>query len=823
MAVIKIFENNGIEIENIDGAALNHFTAGGRDCILKSVLNECKVFSPNSMSVAVSTGEMIIQGVRIKILENVTYTFPALPSSSTPELYRVVAILTKNATLNGYVYTAVFSHLPKTTESLRKDDFFKNENASGRYEVEVANYYISRSGISNINMTMPVVYGGIDENALNEKIEDEVEKQIGNLDISTGGSSSGSNLKVIEKTLSALNESLIIRINKEEAEECFKGKAVLVVVHENDNGQTLYRFNDVKKETYNSNNSIRYYFSANQASFNVFFESNVAENVYVDAYFSTQNVLYNLFPSSNDTYSLGEVLKRWKNAYINNIFTRSIFNEQGTIELDLPEKSGIFATQEWVRETSDNKYVNKVDNVGVVKELTESINGLAGNVEEINNILEERFDDVNLPNATQFTPDIIFGENGSVYVKTSSYNVELKDDGTLEVVSSTPETGRYVEILNEYENIPITSLAENSFANNSVLYGIELNKNITKLGSRAFYNCVGLLKLVLNASITQIGNEVFANCTNLEDVEIGESVAVLGNKMFANCSNLKNITLPELITEIPNLAFSFTGLTEIVIPKNVAKIGQQAFINCRDLISVTIGDSVTSIGYGAFSSCSSLTSIVIPNSVTSIGNSAFSYCSSLTEIVIPNRVTEISSSTFEGCSSLTEIVIPNSVTKIGEEAISFCNNLTNLTIPDSVTSIGGYAFQGCVNLTSVTIGNSVTSIGPYAFSGCSSLTSAKINEGVSLISQGLFFYCSNLQEVTIPSSVNEISVYAFEHCSNLKNIRIRATIPPLGGNHSSFNGISRDAIFRVPKGTLSRYQSSWSSLYNTYTFVEAND
>lgn len=37
----KILEQNGIDIENIDGAAFNNFAAGGRDGIMAGVLSEC--------------------------------------------------------------------------------------------------------------------------------------------------------------------------------------------------------------------------------------------------------------------------------------------------------------------------------------------------------------------------------------------------------------------------------------------------------------------------------------------------------------------------------------------------------------------------------------------------------------------------------------------------------------------------------------------------------------------------------------------------------------------------------------------------------------
>ena len=40
----KILERNGVDNENIDGAAFNNFAAGERDGIVAGVLSQCSIY-----------------------------------------------------------------------------------------------------------------------------------------------------------------------------------------------------------------------------------------------------------------------------------------------------------------------------------------------------------------------------------------------------------------------------------------------------------------------------------------------------------------------------------------------------------------------------------------------------------------------------------------------------------------------------------------------------------------------------------------------------------------------------------------------------------
>ena len=165
-----------------------------------------------------------------------------------------------------------------------------------------------------------------------------------------------------------------------------------------------------------------------------------------------------------------------------------------------------------------------------------------------------------------------------------------------------------IDILNTFNNLPVTSI-----------------------GASAFSSCASLETISIPNTVTSIGNSAFYNCTSLTSVVIPDSVTSIGNGAFYYCNLLTSIVIPDSVTNIGNWAFGYCdSLTSIVISESVTSIGEWAFAYCDSLTSIEIPDSVTSIGRCAFYDCFSLTSVIILDSVTSIGDFAFFYCDSLT-------------------------------------------------------------------------------------------------------------------------------------------------------------------------------------------------
>ena len=148
----KILESNGVENENVDGAALNNAMAGGKDGILKGVLNECEVFLSNNTSISVDTGVMMIQGFRIKITTPYSKSFSAAPSAPTD--YQLVAKIVLLSTR-----AVSFELICRLKQDLVKEGLFQAE--SGTYEAEIATFTHAISGeITDLKLTMGFVSSG---------------------------------------------------------------------------------------------------------------------------------------------------------------------------------------------------------------------------------------------------------------------------------------------------------------------------------------------------------------------------------------------------------------------------------------------------------------------------------------------------------------------------------------------------------------------------------------------------------------------------------------------------------------------------------------
>ncbi|MCR4665338.1 MAG: leucine-rich repeat protein, partial [Paludibacteraceae bacterium] len=159
--------------------------------------------------------------------------------------------------------------------------------------------------------------------------------------------------------------------------------------------------------------------------------------------------------------------------------------------------------------------------------------------------------------------------------------------------------------------------------------------------------------------------------------------------------------------------------------------------------------------------------IVIPKSVTYNSNTYF--------------VTGIGADAFKDCSSLTSITIPEGVTKIGSSAFADCYGLANISLPETIQEIGINAFWSCVNVRGINIPGLVTKIAANCFYNCKALTSITIPESVTSIDRGAFRYCASLASVT----------------SRIER--------PFAFDSNAFEGISSEAVLKVPTGTRNKY------------------
>ena len=320
-----------------------------------------------------------------------------------------------------------------------------------------------------------------------------------------------------------------------------------------------------------------------------------------------------------------------------------------------------------------------------------------------------------------------------------------------------------------------------------------------------------------------------------------------GTAVITGCiEKVKRLHIPSSIagykvTEIgPKAFYNDPILTYAILPSNVEIIGESAFAGCNKLLSVDMPDSVKSIKGSAFRECCNLVSITIPGNNTTIAGNAFSGCSRLKSLTLQDGVTVISERAFYRCPSLTSVAIPKSVPLIGASAFGF----TFDEIAGEERKIPGFTIEGCTGSAaeryaesngfkffssdcSPNVGSSKT-VGGNIYVVTSSKTvrfkrplskkitrikvpkKIKINKKsykVTAIGKKAFVGCRKLKKVTITGNIKKIGKKAFYNCKKLKSIRIYSK--KLTRNNvlsGAFKGISKRAVFYVPKGKRAAYK-----------------
>lgn len=150
--MFKILEQNGIDIENIDGGAFNNFAAGNRDGVLKGVLEECFLVAEGN-SIIIGTGVIILQGIRVKITDPEIISVSSVPSE--PVRYQIVAQLVME---EGDLSCSFFVRIP--TE-LIKDNFYNSGKGNGIYQQELGRVTHGTNGnLTDIQRTLDIISGG---------------------------------------------------------------------------------------------------------------------------------------------------------------------------------------------------------------------------------------------------------------------------------------------------------------------------------------------------------------------------------------------------------------------------------------------------------------------------------------------------------------------------------------------------------------------------------------------------------------------------------------------------------------------------------------
>lgn len=125
-----------------------------------------------------------------------------------------------------------------------------------------------------------------------------------------------------------------------------------------------------------------------------------------------------------------------------------------------------------------------------------------------------------------------------VYIPDS---VEIIEDGAF----SECKELKYVRLPNSLKG---SNLGKGVFKNCCKLNHIQIPDNLTEIKKETFAGNSGLSNLKLNKGLLKIGSQAFTECNLLESVKIPESVTSIGKDAFHPCKNLKTIEFKGVAT-----------------------------------------------------------------------------------------------------------------------------------------------------------------------------------------------------------------------------------------------------------------------------------
>ena len=338
-----------------------------------------------------------------------------------------------------------------------------------------------------------------------------------------------------------------------------------------------------------------------------------------------------------------------------------------------------------------------------------------------------------------------------------------------------------IHILEEFNDLPVKEIGDNSFKDNDEVVSIVLPATIEIIGSYAFYNCINLEIITIPESVIKVRNYAFANCIKIKFIEFKKNDVEIGEGIYYGCSSIEKVELPENVESITDNTFKgCLNIKTIMVPSTVINISINAFNDCHNLIEIIISSnnnyfvSINGILYSKdvttlikYPSGKKEISFNVPNTVTLISKYAFNYCI-LKEIYIGFNVIDIYLESFSNCSYLENIYVDETNPKYGsyngvlydrknDELIKYPSGKKDekYELPANIKQIGNYAFYECLFLKDVVINKYVTLIGISAFEGCINLETIILPSSVLIIKENCFKHCYLLTLYLCASEISD--------------------------------------------------------------------
>lgn len=215
----------------------------------------------------------------------------------------------------------------------------------------------------------------------------------------------------------------------------------------------------------------------------------------------------------------------------------------------------------------------------------------------------------------------------------NKFKFTLSDDSsyyTVAAKNATSLTGDIIVPL-EYNNLPVSKLADGAFWTSTNITSITLSENIKEIPLNAFRGCVALTEVLLHNGIISIRERAFQDCRALKNIVFPAALESMDTSyLFSNCESL----------------------TEVSLPKCLGVINQDMFKNCKSLKRVYVNSQITLIAGSSFAGCENLEYLNIPSSVKFFGNCVFVGCEKLTIYIEKTKVSDYKNRRPVGWNSL---------------------------------------------------------------------------------------------------------------------------------------------------------------------------
>jgi len=340
----------------------------------------------------------------------------------------------------------------------------------------------------------------------------------------------------------------------------------------------------------------------------------------------------------------------------------------------------------------------------------------------------------------------------------------------------------------DLSNLSITSIAPNTFVNNTNLTSLYLNSNsISTLFSWVFDWLTNLQTLdIWGSLITGLQNWVFSGLNSVTSLNLGyNQITTIEDGAFNGLSNVQYIYLNwNPLNQISSGMFLWLTSSLSVLDLNadqISTIKAGTFEILTGLQTLNLqGNLLTSIEADSFIGLSNLLQLSLDaNQITGLQNNVFNGLSNVTYMGVGNNslLTTIDSWVFQGMTSLQQLDINSThIQKISAWTFSGLSSLKYLHLQDDqIESIDAGAFTNAAIISLSISNNQITSLPVGVFSGLSQLTELYLDSNkLTQLSTNVFGDLSSLQTLSMQSNqISNIEAWALNGLSSLYTLYLQ--------------------------------------------------